>query len=47
MRGYNPGHGGPEDGPFSTTIDAGCGFGGPLYAVCFLPDGDVDDLIES
>lgn len=47
VRGYDPNHGGPEDGAFSTTIDAGCGFGGPLYAVCFLPDGDVDDLIES
>ena len=46
VRGYDPSHGGPENGPFSTTIDAGCGFGGPLVAACFLPGGDVDDLIE-
>ncbi len=47
VRGYDPSHGGPENGPFSTTIDAGCGFGGALVAACFLANGDVDELIES
>jgi serine/threonine protein phosphatase 1 len=47
VRGYDPVHGGPQNGTFSTTIDAGCGFGGTLVAGCFLPSGDVDDLIET
>jgi serine/threonine protein phosphatase 1 len=47
VRGYDRSHGGPQSGTFSTTIDAGCGFGGPLVAACFRPSGDVDDLIEA
>ena len=37
----------PASGPFSATIDAGCGYGGSLMAVCFLSSGDADDLIEA
>ncbi len=47
VRGYDPGHRGLEIGPFSTSLDAGCGFGGPLLAACFAPDGAVLDLIET
>ena len=31
---------GSTSGPYSITIDAGCGFGGSLMAVCFLSSGD-------
>jgi hypothetical protein len=47
VRGHDRSRGGPAKGPFSATIDAGCGFGGPLMAVCFLPSGDADDVIEA
>ncbi len=47
IRGHDRSQGGLQAGPFSTTIDAGCGFGGPLVAVCFLASGDADDLIEA
>ena len=47
IRGHDRNQGGQSDEPFSATIDAGCGFGGPLAAVCFLPSGDADDVIEA
>jgi serine/threonine protein phosphatase 1 len=47
IRGHDRNQGGPASGPFNMTIDAGCGFGGPLVAVCFLPSGDAEDLIEA
>src|SRR5262249_44575792 len=47
VRGHDHSQGGLASGPYSTTIDAGCGFGGPLVAVCFLASGDADDLIEA
>ena len=47
IRGHDRTHGGLANGPFTSTIDAGCGFGGPLVAVCFLPSGDAEDLIEA
>jgi serine/threonine protein phosphatase 1 len=46
VRGYDPSHEGVKKGPFSSTIDGGCGFDGPLVAACFRPSGEVDDLIE-
>jgi serine/threonine protein phosphatase 1 len=47
VRGHDRSQGGPASGPYSATIDAGCGYGGPLMAVCFLSSGDADDLIEA
>jgi len=47
IRGHDRSQGGTSNGPFSATIDGGCGFGGPLIAVCFLPSGDADDVIEA
>ncbi|MDA5192540.1 metallophosphoesterase family protein [Govanella unica] len=35
------------DLPYAATIDGGCGHGGPLVAVCFAPDGEVLDRIET
>ncbi len=46
VRGYDHRHGGPVLAPYAATIDAGCGFGGPLLAVCFDPDGNVVDQAE-
>ncbi len=33
-------------GPFTLTVDGGCGFGGALVAVCLTPDGEIVDQIE-
>jgi hypothetical protein len=41
VRGFDPAHSGLVEGPFATSIDAGCGFGGELLAVAFDPDGHV------
>lgn len=47
VRGFDRSHPGVEVGPFSVTVDAGCGFGGPLVAACFDPSGEIVDLIEA
>lgn len=36
----------PES-PFVLTIDEGCGFGGPLAAVCLAPGGEVLDRLRA
>jgi serine/threonine protein phosphatase 1 len=46
VRGYDPRHGGFAIGQHSATIDAGCGFGGPLVAACFGPDGGLLQVLE-
>ncbi|MBT3628376.1 MAG: hypothetical protein HN527_09775 [Rhodospirillaceae bacterium] len=46
VRGFDPEHGGVQVAPFSTTIDSGCGFGGPLTSVCFGLDGEEVERIE-
>ena len=33
--------------PFTLTVDGGCGFGGPLVALCLTTDGEIVDHIES
>lgn len=33
--------------PYTATIDEGCGFGGPLAAACFDPEGELVDKVES
>ena len=47
IRGYDPAHGGLSAGASATTIDAGCGFGGPLVAACFDATGEAIDVIQA
>ena len=47
VRGFDPEHRGVTVGEFTVSIDAGCGFGGPLIAVCLDPAGDIVDVIEA
>jgi serine/threonine protein phosphatase 1 len=46
VRGFCPQHPGLALGDFTATLDAGCGFGGPLLAACFAVDGSLVDEIE-
>ena len=46
VRGFEPDHSGIQIGDFSATIDAGCGFGGPLASVCFDADGKEIERLE-
>ena len=47
VRGFEPEHSGIHIGPFSASIDAGCGFGGPLACVCFGADGEEIERLEA
>ena len=47
VHGFDPAHRGLKIGPVSANLDAGCGFGGPLTAVCFAPDGEVLDQVQT
>lgn len=45
--GYHRRHAGPVETPYVISLDAGCGFGGPLVAACFAPDGGVLMRLEA
>lgn len=47
VRGYDRAHAGVVLGDHMASLDAGCGFGGPLVAGCFDPEGSLVDLIEA
>lgn len=47
VRGFDPSHPGLAETDYTLTVDGGCGFGGPLLAVCLEPEGRVVDLIEA
>lgn len=47
VRGFDPQHRGILATAFTTGIDAGCGFGGPLVAACFDPRGRILEAIEA
>lgn len=47
VRGYDPSHAGPQAGTAIVSLDAGCGFGGPLVAARFDGDGEVTDAIQA
>ena len=47
VRGYDRRHGGLLENAHAVSIDAGCGFGGPLLAACLAPDGAVLERIEA
>lgn len=46
VRGSDRRRGGLRVGAFTATLDAGCGFGGPLTAACFGADGELLRTIE-
>ncbi len=46
IRGFDRAHGGPLVQSFTTTLDAGCGFGGKAIAACLDLQGEILDLIE-
>ncbi len=47
IRGHDPARPGAQVGDFTLTLDAGCGFGGPLIAACLSSAGDILDLVEA
>lgn len=47
VRGFDPQHRGISADAFTTGIDAGCGFGGPLVSACFDARGRILDVIEA
>ncbi len=46
VRGSDRRRGGVRVGAFTATLDAGCGFGGPLTAACFGADGEILRVVE-
>lgn len=46
VRGFSQEHPGVRVTEFTATVDGGCGFGGPLQAVCIRPDGEIVDQLE-
>lgn len=47
VRGYDPHRRGIVVTETTASIDAGCGFGGPLVAACFDANGSLLDTIEA
>ena len=47
VRGFDPQRPGALVGPYTTTLDAGSGFGGPLIAGCFDADGKLIGVLEA
>ncbi len=46
VRGFDRRHPGLVDGPYTLTVDGGCGFGGPLLAALLDSRGKVLDVVE-
>lgn len=47
VRGFDPKHRGMILSGCKASVDGGSGFGGPLLAGCFAPDGTMVDSIEA
>jgi hypothetical protein len=47
VRGYDNSHAGIVSGPYTLSIDTGCGFGGPLTAVCLDGKGTIVEQLEA
>ena len=47
IRGYDRDHAGLIEAAYTTSLDAGSGFGGPLLAACFDPQGALLATIEA
>jgi serine/threonine protein phosphatase 1 len=46
VRGFDPGHSGLIQTPYTLSVDGGAGLGGSLIAVCLGPDGAIEDRLE-
>lgn len=46
VRGFDRRREGIKVGDHTATLDGGCGFGGPLVAACFEPDGKAGTFLE-
>lgn len=47
VRGFDRRHPGLVETDYTVTVDGGCGFGGPLLAVCVTPAGELVDRVEA
>lgn len=47
FRGSDPSGDGMKLDGYTVTLDAGCGFGGPLIAAAITPDGRIVDMIKA
>lgn len=47
VRGFDRQKRGAQMGAHTATIDQGCGFGGPLSAVCFSAEGEPVEFVEA
>ena len=47
VRGFDPKHRGVVEGPFTLSLDGGCGSGGKLLAGCVTCDGTLNELVEA
>lgn len=47
IRGFDPAHRGIHETKHVVTIDDGCGFGGPLRAICLGRNGEIQEQLES
>jgi len=47
VRGIDHRHAGIVEARHAVSIDGGSGFGGPLVAACFTPDGNIVDHLEA
>lgn len=47
VRGFERSHPGLVEAPVTVTLDAGCGFGGPLLAGCLSCDGALVETLEA
>ena len=46
-RGSDPSGDGMKLDGYTVTLDAGCGYGGPLIAAAIMPDGRIVDMIKA
>jgi serine/threonine protein phosphatase 1 len=47
VRGFDPLKRAPNHSEYAVTLDAGCGFGGPLRAAQLSPEGALLQLVEA
>jgi serine/threonine protein phosphatase 1 len=47
FRGSDPSGDGMKLDGYTVTLDAGCGYGGPLIAAAITPDGRIVDMIKA
>ncbi len=47
VRGFDHRRVGLDLGAYTISIDGGCGFGGPLLALCLAPDGEALEVLEA